>query len=159
MPDTVELARPTAAIEAAPLVIRDTGTARGKGVFACKAFRCGEVVEVAPVLVLKCDFDDLPELLKTYVFDWATLAGVPGSHAVALGFGSMYNHDNPATLCYQADVRAGAMRYVAARDIAAGEELTINYNAEGGVHECDDDNWFERNDIMLIRSEPKEAAA
>ena len=151
MSDTLLSPCPLAPIEPAALVIRDTGTAKGKGVFAQRAFRAGEVVEAAPVLVLKCDFDDLPELLKTYVFDWATLAGVPGSHAVALGFGSMYNHDNPATMCYTADARAGVMRYVAARDIAAGEELTINYNAEGGVHECDDDNWFERNDIALIR--------
>lgn len=131
--------------------VRDTGTAKGKGVFALRAFVKGEPVEVAPVLVLKGDFDDLPELLKTYVFDWSTLTGMPRCQAVALGFGSMYNHDNPASLVYVADGRASLMRYLAARDIAAGEELTINYNALGGVSTSDDDNWFERNHIAVIR--------
>lgn len=137
-------------IEAPDLCIRDTGTARGKGVFSKRAFAKGEVVEVAPVLVLKTDFDLLPKLLKTYVFDWDSLTGLAGRYAVALGYGSMYNHSNPASLQYVADARHGVMRYVAARDIEAGEELTINYNAEGGVPEWDDDNWFERAEIDVI---------
>lgn len=139
------------AVPAPPLAIRDTGTTKGRGVFACRDFRRGEVVETAPVLVLKGDFDELPELLKTYVFNWESLAGIPDAHAIALGFGSMYNHSNPASLCYQADARASVMRYVAARDIRCGEELTINYNADGGVHEWHDDNWFERHDIALVQ--------
>ncbi|MEI7444699.1 MAG: SET domain-containing protein [Burkholderiales bacterium] len=138
-------------IDAPDLCIRDTGTAKGKGVFSTCRFARGEVVEVAPVLVLKTDYDTLPALLKTYVFDWTALTGVPRSQAVALGFGSMYNHDNPANLRYVADPRRNLMRYVAARDIEVGEELTINYNAEGGAHEWhDDDNWFERVGIELI---------
>ena len=132
------------------LCVRDTGTERGRGVFASRRFVSGEVVEVAPVLVLKVDYDALPALLKTYVFDWTTLTGVPRSQAVALGYGSMYNHANPANLRYIADARQNVMRYVAVRDIEPDEELTINYNAEGGVHEWDDDNWFERAEIDVI---------
>jgi hypothetical protein len=137
-------------IEAPRLLVKDTGTGRGRGVFAGRAFTAGEIVETAPVLLLKLPFDRLPELLKTYVFDWDMLAGIPGTHAVALGFGSLYNHANPASMRYQADARACSIAYVAARDIGAGEELTINYNAQGGVAEWPDDNWFERFDIALI---------
>ncbi len=133
------------------LCVRDTGTAKGKGVFALRRFACGEVVEVAPVLVLKTPYHTLPELLKTYVFDWTTLTGVPNSQGLALGYGGLYNHDNPANLRYVADARQSVMRYVAARDIEADEELTINYNAEGGVHEWHDDNWFDRAGIELVR--------
>lgn len=136
--------------DAPRLVVKDTGTGRGRGVFAGRAFAAGEIVETAPVLLLKVPFDRLPELLKTYVFDWEVLAGVPGTHAVALGFGSLYNHANPANLCYRADARASRILYVAARGIDAGDELTINYNAQGGVAEWPDDNWFERFDIALI---------
>jgi SET domain-containing protein len=139
-------------IEPPDLCVRDTGTAKGRGVFALRRFARGEVVEVAPVLVLKTDYDALPELLKTYVFDWSTLTGVPRSQAVALGYGSMYNHDNPANLQYVADARRSVMRYVAVRDIEAGEELTINYNGLGGAPEWDDDNWFERVGIDVIRT-------
>jgi SET domain-containing protein len=137
-------------MNAPDLCVRDTGTERGRGVFASRRFVSGEVVEVAPVLVLKVDYDALPALLKTYVFDWTTLTGVPRSQAVALGYGSMYNHANPANLRYVADARQNVMRYVAVRDIEPDEELTINYNAVGGVHEWDDDNWFERAEIDVI---------
>ena len=102
------------------------------------------------MLVIKAEFDELPGLLQTYVFDWETLAGVVGAHALALGFGCMYNHHNPANLRYVADARESHMKFIAVRDIAAGEELTINYNAEGGAPTCDDNNWFERHDIELI---------
>lgn len=138
-------------LESPPLAIRETGTARGRGVFALRSFEPGEVVEIAPVLVLRCDFDDLPEQLKTYVFDWEHLTGVPRSHAMALGYGCMYNHANPANLRYEADARGAVMRYVAARKINAGEELTINYSGEKGHHESESDDWFERHDVVLIK--------
>jgi uncharacterized protein len=144
----------TLKIKPPALYVADTGTAKGKGVFARQKFAAGDVVEVAPVLVMKTEHEDLPELLKSYVFDWATLAGVPRAQGLALGYGSMYNHANPANLRYVADARESLMRYVAARDIQAGEELTINYNAVGGVHEWPDDNWFERMDITPIGDSP-----
>jgi uncharacterized protein len=130
--------------------LRHTGTVRGRGVFARRGFARGELIETVPVLVIKCDFDDLPEAVKTYVFDWETLARVPRTHALALGYGSMYNHSNPANLRYEADAREHQLRFIAAREIRAGEELTINYNAEGGAAECADNNWFERHDIDLL---------
>ena len=139
-------------IDSPKLCIKDTGTARGKGVFAVRRYAEGDVVEVAPVLVMKTDYDNLPELLKTYVFDWQALTGVPGRQALVLGYGSMYNHANPANLQYVADARNNVMRYIAARQIKANEELTINYNALGGVPEWDDDNWFERVDIDVIKA-------
>lgn len=141
-----------AELRPADIEIRDTGTARGRGVFALRPFKKGELVEVAPVLVLKTEFDELPQLLRTYVFDWETLTGISNAHAVALGFGSMYNHSNPANLIYQADGREGVMRYFAARAIRAGAELTINYNAKGGSPVSEDNNWFDRHDIRIIES-------
>lgn len=135
------------------LCVKDTGTGKGRGVFALRSFAKGEVVEVAPVLVLRTDYDALPALLKTYVFDWTTLTGVPRSQGVALGYGSMYNHGNPANLRYEADARQAVMRYVTVRDIASGEELTINYNGLRGAPEWDDDNWFDRVGIDVIRAD------
>ena len=139
-------------IQPSDLCVKDTGTDMGRGVFAKRSFEEGEVVEVATVLVLKTDFDALPELLQNYVFNWTALtAGASDQHALALGYGSMYNHDNPANLRYGADIGKGVMRYVAARPIQEGEELTINYNAWGGVPASDHDNWFDRRGIDLVR--------
>ena len=47
--------------------------------------------------------------------------------AVALGFGSLYNHSYSPNARYE-DWEPNKKRYVAITDIAAGEEVTINYN-------------------------------
>ena len=48
--------------------------------------------------------------------------------AVALGYGSLYNHSYTPNAHY-VDVDQCRKRFVALRDIEAGEEITINYNA------------------------------
>ena len=83
--------------------LRHTGTAKGRAAFALRSFRCGETVEICPVIVTTGKFRDLPDELKDVVFNWRTLAGArAGSLAVALGYGSMYNHDSPANMTYEA---------------------------------------------------------
>jgi hypothetical protein len=78
------------------VVIRDTGTAKGRGVFTLEAVREGDIIEICPVIILEMPFDVLPEEVKKLVFDWGVLANRPGTHALALGYGSLYNDDNPA---------------------------------------------------------------
>ncbi len=133
--------------------VQDTGTEKGRGVFAARDYSKGEVIDTCPVVVLYRRFDQLPPKLKTLVYNWGALtaASKPAS-ALVLGFGSLYNHDNPANMCYQADAEELVMRYVAARDITKAEELTVNYNATHGKPDSDDDNWFRRNDIKPIVS-------
>ena len=130
--------------------VKDTRTAKGRGVFALRSFGEGEVVEVCPVVLLHAPFDDLPEELQTLVYDWESLAGEPDTFALALGYGSLYNHDNPANLRYEADESGLLLSLTAVRRIDAGEELSVNYNAEGGGTESDDDWWFEGKNIKPI---------
>ncbi len=132
--------------------VKDTGTAKGRGVFAGRAFGAGEVVEVAPVLLFAMkDFVGVPKPIKHVIFNWNWLVGQKDDRqAIALGYGSLYNHANPANLRYEADADLPAMRFIAVRDIAEGEELTINYNAHGGGHEWPDNNWFERMKVRLV---------
>ena len=131
--------------------VADTRTARGRGVFAGRAFRKGEVVEVAPVIVLENREVELigNTVLRTYDFDWRVLAGTghPAT-AIAGGYGSLYNHSNPANLRYRADPDTPALVFTAVRAIECGEELTINYNARGGGAAWHDDNWFEQEGVM-----------
>ena len=107
-------------------------------------------MELCPVLVLRRAFAKLPREIKTYVFDWSVLAGEPGTQAIALGFGSMYNHANPANLRYEALREEALLRFIAVRAIAEGEELTVNYNGHAGAPQWHDDNWFERMKITPI---------
>jgi hypothetical protein len=122
--------------------VRDTGTARGRGVFSTRDIEAGEIVEVCPVLVLAGGFKDLPMELRRAVFAWGELTGGPDANVIALGYGGIYNHANPANLKYDADAEARCMVFCAAQDIPAGTEMTINFNRLDGGTTSDDDSWF-----------------
>lgn len=44
--------------------IKDTGTSKGRGVFALRAYHAGDVVEICPVIVFQCPYNDLPAELR-----------------------------------------------------------------------------------------------
>ncbi len=137
-------------IHAADVYIKDTGTIKGRGAFAKRDFAEGEIVEQCPVIILLRPFEQLPPRLKTMVFNWGYLAKTTPSHALALGFGSLYNHDNPANLRYEGAPDDEAIHYIAVRAINKDEELTINYNAGGGSHLSDNDSWFKQHNIAPL---------
>ena len=61
---------------------------KGRGVFARRAIRKGEVFETCPVLVVPAAaIEDYSTGFGPYVFEWGE-----GKVALALGFGSLYNH-------------------------------------------------------------------
>ena len=131
--------------------IKDTGTPKGRGVFAGRAFVQGEVVESCPVI----PYDPLPDRrlpqeIRRIVFGWGAFLGLQRRRpAIVLGYGSIYNHNNPASLRVEADGANRILRLVAVRDIGADEELTINYNSLGnGV--SSDNTWFKTNGVNLI---------
>jgi SET domain-containing protein len=98
---------------------------KGRGVYATRAFARGERVEAVPVLLLRPDEQDRLDgtVLDSYVFAWRDTV------AIALGFGSIYNHSWDPNLEYQKRFDQGVIEFVAIRDIAAGDELTTNYTA------------------------------
>jgi SET domain-containing protein len=126
--------------------VRDTGTARGRGVYALRAFREGEVVEVCPVVMMRKPYEALPEEIQKLVFMWERRDKLPDIQALALGYGSLYNNDNPANMRYEQDRPALALRFIAVRDIAVGEELTVNYSGDPDA----DDWWFKDKNVELI---------
>lgn len=137
--------------------VRNTGTAKGRGVFALRAFVAGEVVEACPAVPLRTPYKRLPDDIKSIVFYWEGPAGESATTALALGYGSLYNHDNPANMRYEIERAARLIRFIAVRDINAGEELTVNYNADDGAPVSDDDWWFEEKKIKPITG-PERAA-
>lgn len=135
---------PMADITPAPAYIRNTGTEKGLGVFAARDISVGEVVEVCPVLILDVKWDDIPRELQLRVFNWGYLTKQGAASALALGWGSMYNHANPANLRYGPLPNEQVMRFEAVRDIAVDEELTVNYQAEIGEVTSTTNRWFEQ---------------
>jgi uncharacterized protein len=105
-------------------VIRVGRGRHGRGVFATRDIAEGETVEVCPTLELP--EDDVGGRLLDYVFD----SGYdPHAVILPLGYGMLYNHSGAANTEY-VEADDGDIAYVAKRDIAVGEELTINYGGE-----------------------------
>ena len=98
----------------------------GNGVFATRRFAPGDVVERCPVLVIDAEHEDLvaDTALDGYCYEW------DGGLAVALGFGSLYNHDDDPNARYWTDTEAGCIEVVARRPIAAGDEVCVTYNGD-----------------------------
>jgi hypothetical protein len=95
---------------------------RGRGVIATKKHRCGEVVEVSPVI--EVPFKDVRGILHHYTYAFGK------KQAIALGFGSLFNHSAHPTLSVSRDHKARIIVFRARRAIARGEELTIDYGYE-----------------------------
>ncbi|MDE2564491.1 MAG: SET domain-containing protein-lysine N-methyltransferase [Burkholderiales bacterium] len=122
--------------------VKDTGTPKGRGVFASRAIEEGEVIEVCPVVPLATPYAELPAELQRMVFDWQTLARMPGASVLALGYGSLYNHANPANARYAPGPDRLTLVVTACSPISQGAEITLNYNATQGAPVSIADNWF-----------------
>jgi len=120
---------------------------KGRGVFARRLIPDGEVIERVPVLVLlvaETRTASGPTRMSGYCFEWGR-----GTVAVALGYGSLYNHSYQPNARY--DDEGGQTKvFRAIRDIAAGEEIVVNYNGEP---EDETPVWFK---MMESEPSPKE---
>ena len=100
---------------------------KGRGVVAERAFREGDTIERPPVIVIPAA--DVMKIRETrlagYYFEWGDDCR---QGAIALGCGSLYNHSYSPNARYVFREREECLEFVALRDIAAGEEITINYN-------------------------------
>ena len=113
-------------------VVRVPG--KGRGVRAGRAIAEGEVIESASVVVLSAQEWELVEqtVLGQFGFGWDD---DKGTVAVALGQGSFLNHSYEPNVASDKDVAGRRIVFSAVRDIAPGEELTINYNGDLDSHE------------------------
>ena len=110
---------------------------KGRGVFARCLIRKGEVIETVPVIVLPAEEvgdGEGPTSLRSYCFQWGR-----GQSALALGYGSIYNHSYRPNARYD-DVGPTTKEFTALRDIGPGEEITVNYNGKPRSRSA---VWFE----------------
>jgi len=126
-------------IEEEEMVEVRTVPAKGRGVFAVRPFAPGERIESAPVIVVPAA--EWPLVEKTVFFHYSYSWGPRLTDAaVALGCGSLYNHSYTPNARYDRNLAEQRIDFVALREIAPGEEITINYN---GAADDRSPLWFE----------------
>lgn len=108
-----------------PYVFVQATENRGLGVFARQAIPQHTVIERVPLLLFPTKFlwhPDQTSPLANYVYAWDD-----ETVGLALGFGSLYNHSYAPNARYE-DWGKNYKQFIAIDDIAAGVEITINYN-------------------------------
>lgn len=99
----------------------------GRGVYCGEDIEAGSVIEVCPLIIVPTA--EMPLLKKTnlynYYFEWKETAG-----AIALGYGSLYNHSYQPNANYSIDEAFDTLTVTALADIAAGQEILFNYNGD-----------------------------
>jgi SET domain-containing protein len=111
----------------APSVVVGPSAVHGRGVFATEPIPAGGMIEVSPVLIVPAE--EVAALSQTvlcgYYFSWPG-----GGVGLALGSGSLYNHSYNANAQVAMNRAEHIISFCAVRPIAAGEEITINYNGD-----------------------------
>jgi SET domain-containing protein len=119
----------------------ETG-AKGRGVFALKDYQPAEHIETAPVIVIPAA--QWPLMERTVLYHYGFMWGAGGEDmAIALGYGSLYNHSYQPNARYVRHPEAGTIEFVALRPIWRGEEITVNYNGDPASA---DPLWFDVRD-------------
>lgn len=102
-------------------------TGKGLGVFAAVDIDKEQEIERVPLIVMPLREAQQIHgggVLGHYAFTWSDT-----QVAVALGYGSLYNHSVTPN-AYYVDRSPRAKVFIARKRIRAGEEITINYNGD-----------------------------
>jgi uncharacterized protein len=112
----------------------------GRGVFARRDIKKGEVIEECPIIEVSEDDPSNPSegILITYLYYFGENKE---KSLVALGFGSLYNHTYNPNSFYRIDDKEQTITFIALIDIKKDEEITVNYNHENPADTSP--LWFE----------------
>lgn len=116
---------------------------KGRGVFCKQLIHKDEEFEVCPLLVLPAtDYDTLTAShLADYFFNFNK---EENTLALALGFGSLYNHAVDSNAAYTLNREHKSISFFALEDIKPNTEICINYAGEKGQEFKE---WFESRNI------------
>jgi uncharacterized protein len=97
-----------------------------RGVFAKTNIKKGETIETCPVLIIP--LKDKKLIDKTFTFNYYFHWGRQNQPAIALGYGSLYNHSYNPNADYSENIKKQVIIFKAIKNIKKDEEIRTNYN-------------------------------
>lgn len=102
------------------------------------SIKSGEIIELCPVIII--GKEDTKKLHETHLHDYYFVWDIDlGTSAIALGYGSLYNHSEQPNADFELVPEEQSIRFLAVKDIEAGGEITIDYL---GMKDTDYKLWF-----------------
>jgi hypothetical protein len=99
---------------------------KGSGVFATKDFREGDLIETCHVI--ECPEQDTELIDKTFLYNYYFNWGPERNKvAIALGYGSLYNHSHEPNAVYIKDFERNLLIFKCLKPMQKGEEITVHY--------------------------------
>jgi len=109
-------------------------TVHGRGVFTAAPVEKGSIIEICHIIVIPKE--ELPIIHKTTLHDYYFVWGKEMENcAIALGFGSLYNHAVNPNANFILDLSNNTIDIEAIKNIEPGEQITINYHGQPGDEE------------------------
>jgi uncharacterized protein len=107
------------------------------GMFCTEDILADSVIEICPILVIPGE--QAKQIVRGYIlyeyyFEWKK-----DSIALALGYGSLYNHSQTPNALFEADYKNQYIIFKASTTIPAGTEILVDYHAGNP----DEQVWFE----------------
>lgn len=114
-------------------------TGAERGVFASENIDKGETIESCPTIEIPKQ--ELEFLQNSFLTSYIFFCGKNKERLlIALGFGSMYNHNYTPNAEYKIDPQAKKIEFSSLKTIHKGEEITVNYVQES---KSEVPLWFE----------------
>jgi SET domain-containing protein len=103
---------------------------KGRGVFAREPIAAGALIEAAPIIIVPAEQCRLLDrtILHDYYFHWDGDPDGEGRGAVALGLVALCNHSRRPNARVRRNLAQDTLDLLALAPIAAGDEVTIDYN-------------------------------
>lgn len=112
----------------------------GKGVYAMRDIKKGELIEKCPVIEIPTH--DLSNVDESFLVTYFYYSGKHKERVViALGFGSIYNHTFTPNALYKIKHAENTIDFIALHNIKKDEEITVNYNGKNLKN--NNPLWFE----------------
>ena len=99
----------------------------GRGVFAGKDFKKGELIEVCPVLLFTAHDGHMAWLAHASVLDRYYFDFDEKHSALAFGYGSLYNHSKRPNAEYSANTETREIVIYALKNIKKDSQIFIDY--------------------------------